>query len=539
MEHAALQEEAAGLKKALEEKTTQVLELTQQLEALKSHLVWLAQQVFGRKSEESKKTEPTEKDHEKDREDAPPQATNGSLETASQGDNTAGEGSAGEKRRRGKQKGAKGHGRQRRSNLPFTEIFHPLPPEERCCPICKKPFPVFPGVEESEEIHWEVRLTRHVHKRAIYIPDCDCGAVPGIVTAPPPAKLIPKGLFAADFWVKLILEKFLFQRPLYRIRQLLALEGLDVSQGTLTGGLKRISGLLEPLYAAIIERSRAAHHWQMDETRWMVFVETEGKKGYRWWFWVVVTKDSVVYILDPTRSAQVPKKHLGENAEGILSVDRYSAYKAYKALNNSIRLAFCWAHLRRDFINIGKGYHRLRDWAGDWIEIINSIYHLNGRRLKVVSDPVEFAVRDQALRAAIEAMADAWKEQLTHDKLHPAQKGALESMRNHWLGLIVFVDHPEIPMDNNESERRVRPIAVGRKNYYGSGSVWSGHLSAMLFSILQTVLKNKIDPQVFLLGYFEACAKNRGKPPEDINSFLPWNFSEERKEAWKIKTHGP
>jgi transposase len=136
-------------------------------------------------------------------------------------------------------------------------------------------------------------------------------------------------------------------------------------------------------------------------------------------------------------------------------------------------------------------------------------------------------------------MADAWKEQLTHDKLHPAQKGALESMRNHWPGLIVFVDHPEIPMDNNESERRVRPAAVGRKNYYGSGSVWSGHLSAMLFSILQTVLKNKIDPQLFLLGYFEACAKNRGKPPEDINSFLPWNFSEERKESWKIKTHGP
>jgi len=60
------------------------------------------------------------------------------------------------------------------------------------------------------------------------------------VTAPVPAKLIPKGLFSTGFWVQLLLEKFLFQRPLYRIRQRLALDGLSVSQGTLTGGLQRI-----------------------------------------------------------------------------------------------------------------------------------------------------------------------------------------------------------------------------------------------------------------------------------------------------------
>jgi transposase len=181
---------------------------------------------------------------------------------------------------------------------------------------------VFPGTEDSQEIDWEVRVFRRVHHRTRYRPTCHCQAVPSIVTAPPPPKLIPKGMFSIGFWVQLLLEKFLLQRPLYRIGQMLHLHGLDVSQGTLTGGLQRMDPLLEPLYTAFLQHSRAAHHWHMDETRWMVFEEQEGKSGYRWWLWVVVTADTCVYLLEPSRSSQVPKKHLGPDPHGILNVDR-------------------------------------------------------------------------------------------------------------------------------------------------------------------------------------------------------------------------
>ncbi|NIT03965.1 transposase, partial [Candidatus Saccharibacteria bacterium] len=102
-------------------------------------------------------------------------------------------------------------------------------------------------------------------------------------------------MFSTDFWVHILLEKFLFQRPLSRILQTLALEGLSLSQGTLTGGLQKINELVRPLYVRILERSRLARHWHMDETRWMMFVTLDGKKGYRWWLWVVVTQETVVY----------------------------------------------------------------------------------------------------------------------------------------------------------------------------------------------------------------------------------------------------
>ena len=112
---------------------------------------------------------------------------------------------------------------------------------------------------------------------------------------------------------------------------------------------------------------------------------------------------------------------------------------------------------------------------------------------------------------------------------------ALQSMQKHWDGLNIFVDNPDVPMDNNESERRLRMPVVGRKNYYGSGSKWSGILSAMLFTVFQTLLINHINPKLFLQAYFDVCAENGGKAPENLDEFLPWNLSDEKKAQWRYR----
>jgi transposase len=354
--------------------------------------------------------------------------------------------------------------------------------------------------------------------------------VPGNIAAPCPLKLIRRSMFATSFWVRLLMEKFLFQRPLYRVRKVLALEGLSVSQGTLTGGLQRIGELLQPLYTRILERSRTANHWKMDETRWLVFEEVKGKKGYRWWLWVVITDDTVAFLLEPTRSAQVPRDHLGEDPEGIINADRYSVYKA---LGNKIWVAFCWSHVRRDFIRIRDGYRRLRRWGEAWVTRINELFTLNDERLAVLSDPEAFQEKDRILRDAIDAMAKQRESELEDPDLRKPARKALESLRNHWEGCTLFVDHPEIPMDNNESERRLRDPAVGRKNYYGSGSVWSGALTAICFTIFQTLLKNGIDPKKWFFAYFEACAEHGGRVPENLDEFMPWNLSQQQKDTWR------
>ena len=110
----------------------------------------------------------------------------------------------------------------------------------------------------------------------------------------------------------------------------------------------------------------------------------------------------------------------------------------------------------------------------------------------------------------------------------PARK-VLTSLQEHWSGLTPFVDDARIPMDNNLSERRLRGPALGRKNYYGSGALWSGRLAATLFSLLATLKLWQINARLWLSWYLQSCAEAGGKVPNDIELFLPWNLSEDRR----------
>jgi len=98
----------------------------------------------------------------------------------------------------------------------------------------------------------------------------------------------------------------------------------------------------------------------------------------------------------------------------------------------------------------------------------------------------------------------------------------------------VFVEHPEVPMDNNAAERAERGPVVGRKNYYGSGAVWAGQLAAVLFSLLQTLCLWRLNPRAWLTAYLTACAEAGGAVPADWERFLPWNLSAAERRCWSL-----
>ena len=84
-------------------------------------------------------------------------------------------------------------------------------------------------------------------------------------------------------------------------------------------------------------------------------------------------------------------------------------------------------------------------------------------------------------------------------------------------------------MDNNASERAGRNPALGRKNYYGSGALWSGQLAMKMFTILATLGKWHINPRLWLTWFLESCAANGGNAPVDLHNFLPWNLTPEKR----------
>ena len=109
----------------------------------------------------------------------------------------------------------------------------------------------------------------------------------------------------------LLLDKYLFYRPTYRLLADWDTHGLDLSLGTVTDGLKHLVPLFEPVYQALVCRSQTQTLWHADETRWLVFASIEGKVGYRWYLWVFHSAEVVVFVLAAGRSHEVPEKHFG------------------------------------------------------------------------------------------------------------------------------------------------------------------------------------------------------------------------------------
>jgi transposase len=468
------------------------------------------------------------------------------------------------KRPRGQVPGSPGHGRTQRPDLPviIDEIDFPGGGSP-CCAHCGLPDQRKQALDEYSELI-EVHVQAHVrrYRRPSYVPNpsCQCEDRPAVITAPLPPKLIPRSPYDTSFWLEIILGKFRYGQPTQRHLQDLSDQGLPVSPGTVVGGLKTIAPVFKPVLEALYRKQMTEELFHNDETRWEVFVEIEGKVGHRWYLWVTRSESVIYYLVDPSRSTDVPGAHFaGLCSDRVIIVcDRYSAYKKLARLSDVILLAFCWAHVRRDYLDAGRSFTELESWALRWKGKIALLYHHNTLRLEHWDEtctrgeqPPEFQHHHEILNETLQSMhreatrlavqdvdePSASDAENRHDNAgKPLSKSARQKQRevcqsllNHWHGLTVFMDNPHVPLDNNLAENTLRGPVTGRKNYYGSGSIWSAQLAATLFSILQTLVLCGINPRHWLNAYLNACAENGGKAPQEIAPFLPWCMDETRR----------
>lgn len=501
---------------------TRIEELKQELVLKDATIKDLRQRLFGKKSEKH---------------------------SALPSENAKGDGNRESKRKRGQQPGRAGHGRTPRAALPVIAEQCDLSDAQSACPHCGLPYRRTPALdEESAVIEVQVRAYTRRINRCAYTrnPGCCCDNTPAVISAPPPARLIARSPFAVSFWVEVLLGKYRYGQPSNRLLQDLADQGLPVSPGTLAGGLQRLSELFEPLLEALYCQQMSEPLFHNDETRWEVFVELEGKVGTRWYLWLTRSASVVFYCLDPSRSAAVPGAHFAglQGQQAIIVCDRYSAYKKLARLAAHILLAFCWAHVRRDFLEAGRALSALESWALEFKARIGTLYHLNRQRLAhfdperpVLEQGAGFQEAQAALQAALADLHAEAERLLAQDDTAAAlsktararRKQVLTSLLTHWSGLTVFVEHPEVPMDNNRAEETIRTPVIGRKNYYGSASLWSAQLAAMLFSILQTLALWGINPRAWLTAYLNACAEAGGQAPSELAAFLPWSMDAARR----------
>jgi transposase len=171
----------------------------------------------------------------------------------------------------------------------------------------------------------------------------------------------------------------------------------------------------------------------------------------------------------------------------------------------------------------------LWDWAMGWVEQIAKLYRLHALRRQHddnATDQAAFIDNDTQLRELIEAMDVQCQSGVGDAQLAAPARKVLRTMRTYWPGLVLFLDHPWLDLDNNASERALRPAVVGRKNFYGSGSQWSGQLAASMMSLLNTVRLWGLNPRLWLSAYLQACAEAGGRAPDDWARFVPWQMDD-------------
>jgi hypothetical protein len=144
---------------------------------------------------------------------------------------------------------------------------------------------------------------------------------------------------------------------------------------------------------------------------------------------------------------------------------------------------------------VGKGWPELKTWALEWLQRIRELYRWNRLRLQKDAD----ASTDAALRQALDAFVQQAGLELADPSPRDPCRKVLASLQEHWPGLTLFVEDPRIPMDNNLSERRLRGPALGRKNYYGSGALWSAPSPERTSECLSAACRNRALFAILLL----------------------------------------
>jgi len=272
------------------------------------------------------------------------------------------------------------------------------------------------------------------------------------------------------------------------------------------------------------------------------------KANHRWWLWVFVGPDTTLFSIERSRSTRVLTAHLGIDTEAgsleagrrlLVSSDFFTVYQALATLEGVDPL-WCWAHIRRYFIRAGDAHAELAAWTTAWLGRIGALYVAH-RALTACEGSAEHERAEEGFAAALGAIDAARHGQATDEALHPAARKVLVTLDHEWEGLARHGQFPELPLDNNTAERALRAPVVGRKNYYGSGSVWAAEAAGRIWTVTATATRAGCNPLAYLCAYLDACARAGGRPPsgEALARFFPWAMDRAERADWAAPRGAP
>ena len=316
-----------------------------------------------------------------------------------------------------------------------------------------------------------------------------------VIQAAVPDQVLPKAIAGAGLLTQLAIAKFIDHLPLYRQRAMFRRDyDWDIASSTLGDWFAATCTLLEPLYAALEKRVLDTDYLQGDESRITVLERgaepTKNKShryppksrkvhlGYMWVFRNPVA-GGVLFAYRPGRGANILHETL-DTFGGILQSDGYSAYTSFMKAHPGVVLVSCLAHIRRKFFDARSNHPELAEMA---LRAIQYLYRIEDicRRYELAPERRRW-LRQRYARPAYTALLE-WVNEQRRASLSKGGIGkALNYAYNHLPRLGAYLDDGRIEIDNNLIENKIRPLALGRKNYLFAGSRQGAGRAAMMYS---------------------------------------------------------
>lgn len=389
-------------------------------------------------------------------------------------------------------------------NLPVIEVIHEVSEKDQVCKDCGSRLNIWKDqYEESDLI--QIVPTSYViekHKRQKYI--CDCGKC--IITADGPLKLKDGNRYSIEFGTEVGISKYQNHIPLERQRRIMLEHGLDIKSQTLFSQIDTIAWYLKPhIYENILSHVKNSKVFLADETTWGN-LEKDSKNKY--YLWGLRSKEAVYFLIQKNRSKEVANRFL-KDLNGVLVTDGYSVYQD---ISPTLTNAFCWAHVRRKFIESENSFP---EESQEMLDLINKLYKTE-KELKDEPPEKRLEVRQRESKIIIDAILEKLHSLSTFLPGSSLRK-AVDYTLKLWIGLVVFLDDATVPIDNNEMERTIRGSVVGRKNHYGSKTIKTAEVAAVWYSIVETCKANNVNPRIYILSAIKDILSNN-KPQ------MPWEF---------------
>ena len=277
----------------------------------------------------------------------------------------------------------------------------------------------------------------------------------------------------------------------------MAREHLYVETQTLWDQIDAMADWLELAYNALREYILGADVIGVDETWWRLMQKKATKK---WWAWTLTTHDASWFGIAPSRSAKTAGKYVGD-FEGIIVCDAYRAYETLAKARPELKLANCWSHVRRKFIDAEAHYPQCKGA----IALIDELFDIDRQTLtpqslegdqKLLNEELRRRLREQQAAPILKKLHEWALQQRGLPK--SSLRKAIDYMLGHWTALNRFLEDPDVPIHNNRSERALRGPVLGRKNHYGSRSRRGTQVAAIFYSLLDTAILNGLDPADYL-----------------------------------------